>query len=89
MPRSEKTSRPQKRRLSPSARRALLLLATSPHGANEALLAIVHGFKRQMVAGLVRSGLAAAECEVVSAGGKLVEVVRVRITDDGRKALAE
>lgn len=89
MPRSERTSPPQKRRLSPSARRALLLLATSPHGANEALLVLVHGFKRQILAGLVRAGLAAAEREVVNARGKLVEVVRVRITDDGRKALAE
>jgi hypothetical protein len=66
-----------------------LLLATSPHGTNEALLVLVHGFKRQILTGLVRAGLAAAEREVVNARGKLVEVVRVRITDDGRKALAE
>ena len=89
MPRSGKTFPPRKRRLSPQARRALLVLATSPHGTNEAQLMIVHGLKRQMLAGLVRAGLAAAECEVVNARGKLVEVVRVRITDDGRKALAE
>jgi hypothetical protein len=66
-----------------------LLLATSPHSANEALLVIVHSLKRQMLAGLVRAGLAAAEREVVNVGGRPVEVVRVRITDDGRKALAE
>ena len=84
-----RSSPPQKRRLSPSARRALLLLATSPHGANEALLVLVHGFKRQILAGLVRAGLAAAECEVVNDRGMLVEVVRLRITNDGRKALAE
>ena len=80
---------PRKRRLSPSPRRALLLLATSPHGTNEALLVLVHGLKRQMLAGLVRAGLAAAEREVVNAGGRPVEVVRIRITNDGRKALAE
>ena len=89
MPRSEKVLPPRKRRLSPNARRALLLLATSPHSANEALLVIVHSLKRQMLAGLVRAGLAAAEREVVNVGGRPVEVVRVRITDDGRKALAE
>jgi hypothetical protein len=87
--RSEKTLPPRKRRLSPDARRALLLLATSPHGTNEALLVIVHGLKRQMLAGLVRAGLAAAEREVVDAGGRPVEVVRIRITDDGRRALKE
>ena len=89
MPRSEKTLPPRKRRLSPNARRALLLLATSPHGTNEALLVIVHGLKQQMLAGLVRAGFAAAERELVNAGGRPVEIVRIRITDDGRKALAE
>src|SRR6516225_3208475 len=89
MPRSEKTFPPRIRRLSPNARRALLLLATSPHGANEALLVIVHGLKRQMLAGLVRAGLVATEREVVNVGGRPVDVVRIRITDDGRKALAE
>jgi len=66
-----------------------MLLSSNPNGANEALLVLVHGFKRQILAGLVRTGLAAAEREVVNAGGRPVEVVRVRITDDGRKALAE
>lgn len=89
MPRSEKTFSPRKRRLSPNARRALTLLATSPHGANEALLVLVHGFKRQILAGLVRAGLATAEREIANAGGKPVEVVRVRITNDGRKAIKE
>jgi capsid protein len=42
-----------------------------------------------MLAGLVRAGLAAAEREVVNAGGRPVEVVRLTITDDGRKALKE
>jgi hypothetical protein len=89
MPRSEKTLPPRKRRLSPNARRALLLLASSPHGANEALLVLVHGLKRQILAGLLRAGLVTAEREVVEPGGKPVEIVRIRITDDGRKALAE
>jgi hypothetical protein len=38
---------------------------------------------------LLRVGLAATEREVVNAGGRPVDVVRIRITDDGRKALVQ
>ena len=80
----------RKRRLSPQPRRTielLSLLASSPHGATEALLVRVHGFDGDMVAGLVRGGLATAECEAMNAGAKLLEVVRLRITAAGRKAI--
>jgi hypothetical protein len=40
-----------------------------------------------MLAGLVRTNLAAAKREVIMAGGKAVEVIRLRITNDGRLAL--
>jgi len=40
-----------------------------------------------VLAGLVRRGLAAAEREVVMAGGKAVEMVRMRITAAGRRAI--
>jgi hypothetical protein len=40
-----------------------------------------------MVAGLVNDGLATLTREQMSAGGKLVEVGKVRITDAGREAL--
>jgi hypothetical protein len=40
-----------------------------------------------MLAGLVRAGLAAAEREVVMAGGRAIEIVRVRITAAGRRAI--
>jgi hypothetical protein len=46
-----------------------------------------HGFGRRLVAGLVRAGLAEAEREVMRAGGKPVEVVRVRIMAAGRRAI--
>jgi hypothetical protein len=62
-----------------------LLLVNSPRGIDEALL--VHSFSRQILVGLVRAGLAAAEREVVTADGKAIEVVRVRITAAGRKAI--
>jgi len=83
---------PRKRRLSPQPRRALELLellTSSPHGATEALLVRAHGFNSEMLAGLVRAGLATAEQETMKAGAKPVEVVRVRITDAGRKEIEE
>jgi hypothetical protein len=83
---------PRKRRLSPQPRRAielLELLASSPHGATEALLVRAHGFNSDMITSLVRAGLATAERETMKAGAKPFEVVRVRITDNGRKAIEE
>jgi hypothetical protein len=76
-----------KRHVSPEQRRALALLASSQSGINAALLVYGHGFKRRVLAGLVRRGLAAAEREVVMAGGKAIEVVRIQITAAGRRAI--
>jgi len=73
--------------LNAEQRRALELLASSRHGANEELLVLGHGFSCRMLAGLVRRKLAAAEREVVKAGGKTIEVVRVRMTEAGRRPL--
>jgi hypothetical protein len=70
----------RKRRLTAEQRGALEMLASDPHGATEELLVLAHGFDSDMVAGFVRHGLATAEREIVKAGGKTVEVVRVRIT---------
>ena len=81
-------SPPRKHRFSPERRRALELLASSSGGVNAALLVHIHGFKRHVLAGLVRRKLAAAEREVAMPGGHDVEVVRIRITAAGRKALA-
>ncbi len=76
-------------RLSAEQRRALKLLASSGHGANEELLVRGHGLSRGVLASLVRRGLAAAEHHVTMAGGNAIEVVRVRITDVGRRAIEE
>src|SRR5882672_7634002 len=70
------TVRPRKRRLGGEQRRALRLLACSPFGATEAIMH-VDGFTRQMVAKLVRAGLATAQTET----GKAIAVGRIRITD--------
>ncbi len=40
-----------------------------------------------MIAGLVHAGLAAEEREAMKAGGKTIEVGRIRITAAGRTAL--
>jgi hypothetical protein len=75
-------------RLSAEQRRALTLLASSRHGANEELLIRGHGFSRGMLSSLVRRGLAATDRQVMMAGSKAVEVVRLRITAVGRRAIA-
>jgi hypothetical protein len=71
-------------RLTPERRRALELLASIPYGVNEELLIHGQGFKRQTLVGLIRVGLATAERD-----GKPVEVVRIRITNAGWRAIEE
>jgi hypothetical protein len=78
------TSPLRKRRLSAEQRRALELLAGSPHGATEELLAYGHGFSRRMLA-----GLAIVQRRVIVAGVTPVEVGKVMITDAGRLAIKE
>ena len=60
-------------------RRALELLASRPSGVIKKLLMLGHGFDGDMIAGLVRTGLATAERETTKTGGKMIENVRIRI----------
>jgi hypothetical protein len=79
----------QKRRLSPHPRRTLELLdllAISPRGATAALLVRAHGFNSDMIADLIRVGLATMECETLT-GAMPSEVARIRITEAGQDAL--
>ena len=48
-----------------------------------------HGFTIDLLVELVRSGLATAQAERVVAGGRAMEIARVRITDAGRQAWVE
>jgi hypothetical protein len=64
------------------------LLALDPHGATEAFM-LAHGFRREMLAGLVLAGLATVVTDTMRAGARTVKVERYRITDDGRDALME
>jgi hypothetical protein len=68
-------------------RRALRLLTAAPNGATGAIM-LAHGFTIEMLTVLVREGLATATPETVHAVKRPIEVVRVRITDAGRLALA-
>ena len=67
-------------------RRILEMLARSADGTTDALL-VAHGFDFALMARLVRE-IGNGDAERVYAGGKPVEVTRVRITDAGRRALA-
>jgi hypothetical protein len=80
---------PRKRRLSPNARRALELLAGSPHGVTEELLVFGHRISRHVLGGLVRAGLATMHRRMIMAGEVPVEVGKVMITAAGRKVIEE
>ena len=77
--------------MKPSAehRRALALLAESDRGVVEAVLIEGRGFTLQTVVDLIRLGYAHADVETVRAGARSrrIEVVRVTITDAGRRAM--
>jgi len=76
------------RRPKPDRRRALELIAASHDGATEAIM-LAHGFTVEQLVGLVRSGLASATPERVLAGKRATEATTVRITEAGRRALAQ
>jgi hypothetical protein len=73
--------------LSPEQRWALRLLADSVHGHTEAVM-LAHSFTVDQLAVLVRDGLATAEPDML-AGRPPMKVVRLRITDAGRRAVGE
>jgi hypothetical protein len=76
------------RRPNPDRRRALELLAGSRYGYTKAILR-AHGFSIDMLVELVKAGLATTKRERMVAGGRRTDVVRVRITEAGRQALAK
>jgi hypothetical protein len=80
--------RSRKRVPKPDRRRALELLASCPEGCTEAIM-LAHGFTIPQMVELVRAGLASATAERVVAGRHTIEVATVRITEAGRRALAE
>jgi hypothetical protein len=80
------STRSRKRSPPASRRRALELLAASRDGCTGAIL-VAHDFTIDFLVELIRAGLATAKAERVVAGGRSMEVARVRITGAGRRAL--
>jgi len=74
-------------RLTAEQRRALGLLAGAGRNGVTGPLLAAHGFRAAAIVGLVSLGLATIAQAKVKAGGKLVAVARVRITDAGQDAL--
>jgi hypothetical protein len=68
-------------------KRALQLLAGTPHGYTKKTLR-AHGFRDGLLSRIVRAGLAVAKPEIVKADGRTLSLVRLTITDAGRQALA-
>lgn len=75
-----------KSHLTPKARWALELLAVDRRGLTETLLR-TYGFTLRMLAGLIRAGLATAQRQTVKAGGQAIKVIRIRITEAGRREI--
>jgi hypothetical protein len=70
----------------PDRRRALELLAASPDGCTEALM-FANGFTAELLLDLVRAGLVSAHAERMVDEGKMMEVARIGITDEGWRLL--
>jgi len=77
----------RKQGISDEQRRALRLLGRNPKGYTEAML-MAHGFTIAMVAVLARDGFVTATPQTGRAGKRPVKIVRLRITDAGRHAIA-
>ncbi len=73
---------------SPEQRRALAMLATAGRRGETQPFLVAHGFGDAMLTGLVNRGLLIMTREKIQAGGKMIEVTKVRITDAGRAAFA-
>jgi hypothetical protein len=72
--------------LSAEELQALELLAGNPRGCTKGRL-LADGFTVDMLADLVREGLATPQRGTLRVGGRTIRVERYRITDDGRSAL--
>jgi len=60
-------------------RQALELLEASIDGCTEAIM-LAYGFKTELLVELVNAGLATASIERMVAGGRRIEVTRMRIS---------
>jgi hypothetical protein len=63
------------------------LLADKPRGTTEDVLVLGHGFSCDVLAMLVRTGLATVVTETLGAHGSALKIQRMRITDAGWRAI--
>jgi hypothetical protein len=80
---------PQEHRLSAEQRRALELLATAGLNGCTGAALFARGFTIDMVADLIRDGLATARRETLKVGKRKITVARVWIADAGQRALED
>jgi hypothetical protein len=73
---------------SEAQRRALKVLANSPHGVTMANM-LAHGFTNVTLDRLVGDGLATIQPGTMRSGTRRITVVWVAITDAGRQALTK
>ena len=73
-------------RLDDDRPRALAVLAENPNGCSRAIM-LARGFPLSLLNRLVRAGLASSHIEQEERGDKAIEIVRVKITEAGRRAL--
>jgi hypothetical protein len=77
---------PPTRPLDEDRRRALAVLADNPDGCSRAVM-LARGFPLTLLNRLVRAGLATSHIEREERPDKTIEIVRVKITEAGRRAL--
>jgi hypothetical protein len=75
-----------RKRVTADQRHALILLARSPMGRTETFM-LLHGCTPQLLGSLILAKLVTASKTRVGRG-RQIEVIRMRITDAGRHALA-
>jgi hypothetical protein len=68
-------------------RRALEMLAGEGEGGSTLDMLIANGFPAEMLADLVREGLAMMQGETVKVDERTSEIIRVMITDAGQSAI--
>jgi hypothetical protein len=75
--------------ISTEQRRALEMLADAESRGSTIEMLIEDGVPAEMVADLVRNGLASMQGDTVTVGGRAIEIIRVQITDAGQRAIEE
>jgi hypothetical protein len=75
--------------ISAEQRRALEMLADAESRGNTIEMLIEDGFPAEMLADLVRNGLASMQGDTMKVGGRAIEIIRVQITDAGQRAIDE